>query len=182
MEANLHDEKDKERQLKKEINELNLQIHTQKVQQEHGGEENSGMLKFLREEIAKKSIEVSNAQRDYRELLEKKMSLPERAETELENQSPNIQKLQMEIQQIKDMLVTQSKDKARTFERAEEFESPSAISALSERTDPKEMRKALLGDQKKIEVDKKNLQSDKKALQEMDPMDAGYDQKKNILT
>ena len=106
IERHYEEEKDKERQLKKEINELNLDIHSKKVELEHGGEEDSSVLKFLREEIAKKSIEVSNAQREYRELLESKMKLPQR---EVENQSPNIHKLQNELEQIKQLLVSQTK-------------------------------------------------------------------------
>lgn len=70
--------------MKKEINDLNLDIHAKKVELEHGNEEDSSVLKFLREEIAKKSIEVSNAQREYRELLETKMKLPS-STSELEN-------------------------------------------------------------------------------------------------
>lgn len=91
--------------MKKEINELNLDIHSKKVELEHGNEEDSSVLKFLREEIAKKSIEVSNAQREYRELLESKMRIPEGTH-EIENQSPNINKLQGELEQIKQMLLT----------------------------------------------------------------------------
>ena len=59
----------KKRQLERDINELNLQISTHKSAS-GGRQEESQRVGWLREELAKKQVEISSAQRQYKELLE----------------------------------------------------------------------------------------------------------------
>lgn len=67
MEGDLDQENQKKRQLEREINELSLQINSQKAA---GAKEESQRVQWLREELTKKQVEVNNAQRQYKEILE----------------------------------------------------------------------------------------------------------------
>lgn len=70
IEEELEAENSKKKLLEREINELGLQINSQKAA--GNGKEESQRVGWLREELAKKQIEISSAQRQYKELLEQK--------------------------------------------------------------------------------------------------------------
>ena len=57
----------KKRQMERDINELSLQINAHKAA---GAKDESQRVSWLREELAKKQLEVNNAQRQYKEVLE----------------------------------------------------------------------------------------------------------------
>ena len=67
IEEELENEAHKKRQLERDINELSLQINSNKAA---GSKEESQRVGWLREELAKKQMEIQSAQRQYKELLE----------------------------------------------------------------------------------------------------------------
>lgn len=67
LEADLEQEHAKKRQMERDINELSLQINAHKAA---GAKDESQRVSWLREELAKKQLEVNNAQRQYKEVLE----------------------------------------------------------------------------------------------------------------
>ena len=67
IEEELEAENKKKRQLERDINELSIQIATQKAA---GGKDESQRIVWLREELAKKQVEIQNHQRQYKEMLE----------------------------------------------------------------------------------------------------------------
>ena len=60
IEEELETEQSKKRQLERDINELSIQMNTQKAA---GNKDESQRVVWLREELAKKNVEVTNAQR-----------------------------------------------------------------------------------------------------------------------
>jgi uncharacterized protein YlxW (UPF0749 family) len=60
IEQELEQEKSKKRQIEREINELNIQISSQKAA---GARDESQRMAWLREELSKKQVEIMNAQR-----------------------------------------------------------------------------------------------------------------------
>ena len=110
IEEELEIESQKKRLLEREINELSIQINTQKVA---GNKDESQRVGWLREELAKKAVEISNAQRDYKQLLEQKFegvySSPSKIAARGASDNINVHKLEHEMKQIKDMLTQFSK-------------------------------------------------------------------------
>ena len=70
LEKDTDSERTKKRQLEREINELNIQLNSQKIAGTSA--EDSTRTKWLRDEIAKKQSEIQSAQRSYKDLIESK--------------------------------------------------------------------------------------------------------------
>lgn len=68
FERELEGERTRKRALEREINELSLQINHKRLS--GVGSSESSRMQFLREEIAKKSVQISSVQREYKALLE----------------------------------------------------------------------------------------------------------------
>ena len=66
------EEDNKNRQLEREINELNIQLNANRVTSNRysAADENDQRVQELRDEIAKKSVQISQAQREYKHLLD----------------------------------------------------------------------------------------------------------------
>ena len=101
IEEELEGESRKKRQIEKDINELSIQIATQK--NANGGKDESQRVVWLREELVKKQTEIAAAQRQYKELLESKFS-PSKVAPGSAAENMNILKLEHDMKQIKDML------------------------------------------------------------------------------
>ena len=71
LETELEDERARKRAAEREINELNLQIGHNKVGNSSNQQE-AQRIQFLREEIAKKQVQVSAVNREYRAALEER--------------------------------------------------------------------------------------------------------------
>ena len=70
MKKEQEDAKNKNRQLEREINELNIQLQSNRVAAGGDLQENDPRIQQLREEIARKNLEISQVQREYKTLLE----------------------------------------------------------------------------------------------------------------
>lgn len=103
IEEELEAEAAKKRQLERDINELSLQINSQRAA---GGKEESQRVGWLREELAKKQLEIQGAQRQYKELLEQKLEIsPSKMAAKGPSADLNVQKLEHEMKSIKEMLL-----------------------------------------------------------------------------
>lgn len=96
-EIEVENEKSKKRQIEREINELNIQINSQKVS---GAKEESQRIVWMREEIAKKQIEINSAQRQYKDLIDNKFDIessPVRSSGLSRGDNQSILKLEQEM-------------------------------------------------------------------------------------
>ena len=80
--------------MEREINELNIQLRSNKLTSGYGGAIEDQRVQELRDEIAKKQMQISQAQRDYKELLEnppkkQRYSSPFSPGKDQENQNTN---------------------------------------------------------------------------------------------
>ena len=118
LEAELEDERSRKRAAERELNELNLQISQNRVNSGTNQQE-AQRIQFLREEIAKKQVQISAVQREYRSALEERTenaisganALPVNI---MQQSSPpprsaaannhNIYRLEQEMNEIKSML------------------------------------------------------------------------------
>lgn len=66
----LEAERAKKRAAEREMNEINLQINQKRLSGAAAGNGESTRIQYLREEIAKKQVQISTAQRDYKNALE----------------------------------------------------------------------------------------------------------------
>ena len=121
LETELEDERARKRAAERELNELNLQISQNRVQQSSGSKQEAQRIQFLREEIAKKQVQISAVTREYRSALEERTEAvisgaPQATTTAaiLHQASPppraagadtaNIMRLEQEMNEIKCML------------------------------------------------------------------------------
>ena len=108
-ERELEGERTRKRALEREINELSLQINHKRLS--GAGSSETSRMQFLREEIAKKQVQISSVQREYKSLLE------QRTESILTNplqgsppprsaaaDAANLQKLEDEMREVKHLL------------------------------------------------------------------------------
>ena len=106
IEEELENEAHKKRQLERDINELSLQINSNKAA---GSKEESQRVGWLREELAKKQMEIQSAQRQYKELLEQKFEGAHVSPSKTAARGPsadlNVMKLEHDMKQIKEMLL-----------------------------------------------------------------------------
>ncbi len=70
FERELEGERTRKRALEREINELSLQINHKRLS--GAGSTETSRMQFLREEIAKKQVQISSVQREYKTLLEQR--------------------------------------------------------------------------------------------------------------
>ncbi len=70
FERELEGERNRKRALEREINELSLQINHKRLS--GAGSTETSRMQFLREEIAKKQVQISSVQREYKTLLEQR--------------------------------------------------------------------------------------------------------------
>ena len=70
LERELEDERARKRTAERQVNELNLQISQNKLSST--GQQETSRMQFLREEIAKKQVQIATVQREYRAVLEQK--------------------------------------------------------------------------------------------------------------
>ena len=119
LESELEDEKARKRAGERELNELNLQI-TQNRVSGSGNQQEAQRIQFLREEIAKKQVQISAVQREYRAALEERTenaisgasALPTSAAFQQSSPPPrsaaadnhNMYRLEQEMNEIKAML------------------------------------------------------------------------------
>ena len=111
IEEELEGENTKKRQLERDINELSIQINAQKAG--GSGKDESQRVGWLREELAKKQVDITSAQRQYKELLEQKFEgtySPSKQAARGPQESLNVLKLEQEMKQIKDILSNFSKN------------------------------------------------------------------------
>ena len=107
IEEELEAENKKKRQLERDINELSIQIATQKAV---GGKDESQRIVWLREELAKKQVEIQNHQRQYKEMLENRFDHNHNQRTSPSkvaapaSENINMMKLEHEMKQIKELL------------------------------------------------------------------------------
>ena len=194
VEEELEGEHSKKRQLEREINDLSIQINTQKAV---GARDESQRVVWLREELAKKQVEVSNAQRQYKELLEQKFegvyrSPGKQAARGASSDNMNILKLEHEMKQIKEMLQQFSHQQkggnnfAKLLEDIEDKEnsvSPQNSKAdiglkefvAQEKSELKELQLRLEEDKRRYKIDKKEAED----LRYSDP--SSYRQRTQVL-
>ena len=194
VEEELEGEHSKKRQLEREINDLSIQINTQKAV---GARDESQRVVWLREELAKKQVEVSNAQRQYKELLEQKFegvyrSPGKQAARGASSDNMNILKLEHEMKQIKEMLQQFSHQQkggnnfAKLLEDIEDKEnsvSPQNSKAdiglkefvAQEKSELKELQLRLEEDKRRYKIDKKEAEN----LRYSDP--SSYRQRTQVL-
>jgi predicted nuclease with TOPRIM domain len=70
LQGDQDDEQTKNRQLEREINELNIQLSSNKMTSGYAGALEEPRVSELRDNIAKKQMQISQAQRDYKDILE----------------------------------------------------------------------------------------------------------------
>ena len=194
VEEELEGEHSKKRQLEREINDLSIQINTQKAV---GTRDESQRVVWLREELAKKQVEVSNAQRQYKELLEQKFegvyrSPGKQAARGASSDNMNMLKLEHEMKQIKEMLQQFSHQQkggnnfAKLLEDIEDKEnsvSPQNSKAdiglkeivAQEKSELKELQLRLEEDKRRYKIDKKEAED----LRYSDP--SSYRQRTQVL-
>ena len=109
LEQELEGERARKRAAEREINELNLQISQNKLS--GTGQQETSRMQFLREEIAKKQVQISTVQREYRSLLEQRTELAMMGPSTLQSSPPpraagadqmsNIGRLENEMAEIR---------------------------------------------------------------------------------
>lgn len=104
----------KNRQLQREINELNIQLTANRATGTSlGAVENDPRVQQLRDEIAKKNLQLSQAQREYKTLLENPTAVSEvkavyaSSNARAGQESGQISKLESELSEIKALLANQ---------------------------------------------------------------------------
>lgn len=114
MERELEGERARKRTAEREINEINLQINHKRMSGTAGASTESSRMQFLREEIAKKQVQISTVQREYKSLLEQRTeSVLNSSNAHVQGSPPprsaaadqaNMHKLEEEMTEIKAML------------------------------------------------------------------------------
>lgn len=70
LEKEFDQEKVKKRQVEKELNELQINMNTKLIS---GQDDESTRVKYLRDEISKKQMQITSAQREYKSLIDQKI-------------------------------------------------------------------------------------------------------------
>lgn len=129
FERELEGERVRKRTLEREINELTLQVNHKRLA--GVGSSETSRMQFLKEEINKKQIQISAAQREYKTLLEQRTdsilnplqgSPPPRSAAA---DASNLQKLEQEMRAVKEMLSNMNANKiddGADLSRADEFD------------------------------------------------------------
>jgi chromosome segregation ATPase len=195
IEEELENEAHKKRQLERDINELSLQINSQKAA---GSKEESQRVGWLREELAKKQMEIQSAQRQYKELLEQKFEGAHVSPSKTAARGPsadlNVMKLEHDMKQIKEMLLqfqTQkghaAKPLSRLLEELEDKENSGNLMMVGDdsaalREHVKQEKAELKELQSILEDDKRRYREDKQRVEELRLTDpALYRQRSQVM-
>ena len=122
------EEQSRNRQLEREINELNIQLSSNKVAGIYGAGLDDPRIQELRDDIARRQVQISQAQREYKELLENPPKRPTFAEQESSRRSSpqrghpalgpspsQMLKLEGELAEIKKMLQIQQREQSNAM-------------------------------------------------------------------
>lgn len=182
LEHELEGERARKRTAEREINELNLQISQNKLS--GTGKQETSRMQFLREEIAKKQVQISTVQREYRNLLEQRTELaimgpnqsspPPRSAGA--DQGYNLNRLENEMSEIRSMLNDYGlKSKNQNAQRlsdllrdVEEDVSNIGASFVSGKSNPFGSPEKLIGEQNEDQIQEfvKRSKQDIKEMQE----------------
>ncbi|CDW77582.1 ww domain containing protein [Stylonychia lemnae] len=196
-EEDLDNEKSKKRQLERDINELNIQLNSKKAIGD-----DSQRVQYIKDEISKKQVEIQQAQRQYKDLIESKFDnfssiSPPKNEVK---DNANIQKLEQEMKQIKELLMQHNSTKANDgvrkqtrfqdmLEEVHNYDKENSDDNADYDRDTTHMKeyihkeRAVLKDLKrKIDQDKADLRRDKKSAEDYKYSDpSAYRQRIQLL-
>jgi len=142
---------------------LNVELHAKRVGGRDG--EDGSRVKWLKDEIARVQVEINKAQGEYKEALESRLG-------DRENESPNIDRLQREMEDIKRMLQRERGQNVKFSQLLNEIEdgeegkamADSDIYEVVDLDELKREKRELKEEQSRLDEEKKKYREDMREL------------------